>query len=153
MLVSTLSAHLGLRSDLVDWYPDATSGRTLIYWLNCLSPCTNSESVPWKFYIRDRSKHLNFLDDAHTIFLFSPSVPIIFLRVRKSSRSVLSKKVYPLFLRMHSKSAHRKPAKYTKTSHGKGSRQKLVAFSKENNLEAKNGHFGVRKRFANKRSQ
>ena len=65
MQVSTLSTQLGLGSELVDWYRDATSvsfGHLLID----LSPrtddrlryCTNSGSVPSRFYIPERLKHL-----------------------------------------------------------------------------------------------
>ena len=59
MQVSTLSAQLGLGSELIDWYRDKTSvpyGHLLIY----LSPrkddrlryCTNTGSFHSKFYIR-----------------------------------------------------------------------------------------------------
>ena len=72
MQVTTLSTQLGLGSELVDWYRDATSvpfGHLLID----LSPrtddrlryCTNSGSVPSKFYIPERLKHLRTLDDEH----------------------------------------------------------------------------------------
>ena len=75
MQVTTLSTQLGLGSELVDWYLDATSvpfGHLLID----LSPrtddrlryCTNSGSVPSKFYIPERLKHLTTLDDEHTKF-------------------------------------------------------------------------------------
>ena len=79
MQVTTLSTQLGLGSELVDWYRDATSvhfGHLLIE----LSPrtydrlryCTNSGSVPSKFYIPDRLKHLRTLDDGtHKISLLS----------------------------------------------------------------------------------
>ena len=90
MQVTTLSTQLGLGSELVDRYRDATSvpfGQLLID----LSPrtddrlryCTNSGSVPSNFYIPERLKHLRTLDDEHTKSLYSPSVPIA-LRKRKS---------------------------------------------------------------------
>ena len=61
MQITTLGAELGLASELVNWYPDATSvpfGHLLID----LSPrtddrlryCTNSGSVPSKFFIPER---------------------------------------------------------------------------------------------------
>ena len=73
MQVTTLGAQLGFSSELVDWYRDATSvpfGHLLID----LSPrtddrlryCTNSGSVPSKFQIPERLKHLRTLDDEHT---------------------------------------------------------------------------------------
>ena len=63
MQVTTLSEQLGLGSELVDWYRDATSvpfGHLLID----LSPrrdyrlryCTNTRSIPSNFYIPDRLK-------------------------------------------------------------------------------------------------
>ena len=87
MQVTTLSTQLGLGSELVVWYRDATSvpfGHLLID----LSPrtddrlryCTNSGFVPSKFYIPERLKQLRTLDDEHTKFLYSPSVPIAFCR-------------------------------------------------------------------------
>ena len=108
---------LGLGSELVDWYRDATSvpfGHLLID----LSPrrddrlryCTNSGSVPSKFYNPERLKHLRTLDDEYTKSLYSPSVPIAFPQMQKSLSSVLSKRVYPFFMRMHSKPAQRKLA-------------------------------------------
>ena len=98
MQVTTLSTQLGLGSELVDWYRDATSvpfGHLLID----LSPrtddrlryCKNNGSVPSKFYIPECLKHLGTLDDEHTKFLYSLSVPIAFPQMRKSLSSVLPK--------------------------------------------------------------
>ena len=99
MQVTTLSTQLGLGSVPVDWYRDETSvpfGHLLID----LSPrrddrlryCTNSGSVPSKFYIPERLKHLRTLDDEHTKSLYSPSVPIAFPQMQKSLFSVLPKR-------------------------------------------------------------
>ena len=120
--VTTLSTQLGLGSELVDWYRDATSvpfGHLLID----LSPrtddrlryCTNTGSIPSKFYIPDRLKQSKILDDEHTKSLYTPSVPIILPQMQESFLSVLSKRVYPVSWRMHNKSAQRKPAKRKKT--------------------------------------
>ena len=153
MQVTTLSTQLGLGSKLVDWYRDATSlpfGHLLID----LSPrtadrlryCTNTGSIPSKFYIPERLKQSKFLDDEHKKSLYSPSVPIICPQMQKSFPSVLPKRVYPVSLRMHSKSAQRKPAKHKKTSHGKISKRGSTIVSKTYNLEAKKRYFGARKR-------
>ena len=83
--VTTLSTQMGLSSELVDWYQDATSvpfGHLLID----LSPrtddrlryCRNTGSIPLKFYIPDPLKQSKILDDEHTISLHSPSVPYHF---------------------------------------------------------------------------
>ena len=146
---------MGLGSELVDWYRDATSvsfGHLLID----LSPrtddrlryCTNSGSVPSKFCIPERLKHLRTLDDEHTKSLYSPSVPIAFPQMQKSLSSVLPKRVYPVSMRMHSKSDQRKLANHIKTSRDKVSRRSLVTITKKNNLEPKKKRSVVRKRIA-----
>ena len=153
MQVTTLSAQLGLGSELVYWYRDATFadfGHLLID----LSPrtddrlryCTNTGSIPSKFYTPDRLKQPKILDNERTKSLYSPSVPIILLQMRKSFPSVLSKRFYPVSLRMHNKSAQRKPAKQKKTSRGKISNRGSTFVSKTYNLEAKRRHSGVRRR-------
>ena len=153
MLVTTLSTQLGLGSELVDWYRDATSvpfGHLLID----LSPrtddrwryCTNTGSIPSKFYTPDRLKQSKNLDHEHTKSVYSPSVPIIFPQMQKSFSSVLPKRVYPVFLRMQNKSAERKPAKHKTTSRGKNSKQGSTNVSKTYNLGAKKRNSGVRKR-------
>ena len=155
MQVTTLSTQLGLGSELVDWYRDATVapfGHSLID----LSPrtddrlryCTNSGSVPSKFYIHARLKHLKTLNDAYTKSLYSPSVPIAFPQMQKSFSSVLPERFYPVSLRMNSKSAQRKLASHKKTSRGKISRRSLVTIAKRKNSEAKKKRSVVRKRIA-----
>ena len=155
MQVTTLSMQLGLGSELVDWYRDATSvpfGHLLID----LSPrtddrlrySTNSGSVPSKFYIPEQLKHLRTLDDEHTKSLYSPSVPIALQQMQKSLSSDLSKRVYPVSMRMHRKSAQGKLAKHKKTSPGKVSKRSLATIAKANNLETKKKRFIVRKRIA-----
>ena len=159
MQVTTLSTQLGLGSELTDWYRDATSvlfGHLLID----LSPrtddrlryYTNIGSVPPKVYIPERLKHSRTLDDEHTKSLYSPSVPIAFTQRQKPLSSVLFKKVYPVSMRMHSKSTHRKLARHKKTSRGKVSRRSLATIAKKNNLEAKRKRSVVRKRIATNRS-
>ena len=151
MQVSTLSAQLALGSALVDWYREAISvpyGHLLID----LSPrtddrlryCTNTGSIPSKFYIPDRLKQSKNLDDQHTKSLHSPSVPIIFPQKQKSFLSVLPERVYPVSLRMHIKSAQRKPANHKKTSRGKISKRRSSFVFKTYNLEANKIHSGVR---------
>ena len=148
--VTTLSRQLGLGSELVDWYRDATPvpfGHLLID----LSPrtddrlryCTNTGSNPSKFYIPDRLKPSKILDDEHTKSLYSPSVPIIFPQKQKAFPSILPKIVYPVSLGMHNKSAQRKPAKPKKTSRGKISKRGSTIVSKTYNLDAKKRHSGV----------
>ena len=155
MQVTTLSTQLGLGSELVDWYRCATSvpfGHLLID----LSPrtddriryCTNSESVPSKFYIPERLRHLGTLDDEHTKSLYTPSVPIAFPQMQKPLSSVLSKRIYLVSMRMLSISAQRKLASHKKTSRSKVSRRSLVTIAKKNNLEAVKKRSVVRKMIA-----
>ena len=70
MQVTNLGTQLGLESELADWYRNATCvpfGHLLID----LSPrtddrlryCTNSGSVPSKFFIPERLGHLKTLGD------------------------------------------------------------------------------------------
>ena len=155
MQVTTLSTQLGLGSELVDWYRDATSV-TFGHLLIDLSPrtddrlryCTNSGSVPSKIHLPERLKRLNTLNDEHTKFLYSPSVPIAFPQLQKPLSSVLPKRVCPVSMRMHSKSTQRKLAGHKKTSRGTVSRRSLVTITKKNNLEAKRKRSVVRKRIA-----
>ena len=155
MQVTTLSTQLGLGSELVDWYRDATSvpfGHLLID----LSPrtddrlryCRNSGSVPSKFYIPERLKHLRTLDDEHTKSLYSSSFPIAFPQMQKSLSLVLPKRIYPVSMRMHNKSTQRKLANHKKTSRGKVSRRSVATIAKKNNLEANKKLSVVRKRIA-----
>ena len=153
MQVTTLSTQFGLVSERVDWYRNASS-LTFGHLLIDLSPrtddrlhyCTNTGSVPSKFYILDRLKQSKILDDEHKKSLYSPSVPIIFPQMQKSFPSVLSKRVYPVSLRMHNKSAQRKPAKHKKASRGKIPKPDSTIVSKTYNLEAKEKHSAVRER-------
>ena len=119
MQVTTLSTQLGLGSELVEWYRDATSvpfGHLLID----LSPqtddrlrfCTNSGSVPSKFYLPERLKHLRTLADQQTKSLYSPNVAIPSPQMQKPLSSVLPKRVCPVSMQKHSKSTQRKLASH-----------------------------------------
>ena len=153
--ITTLGTQLGLGSELIDWYRDATSvpfGHFLIDFTprtdDRLRYCTNSGSVPSKFYIPERLKHLRTLEDEHTKSLYSPSVAIAFPQMQKSLSSVLPRRVYPVSMRMHSKSTQRKLANHKKTSLGKVLRRSVATIAKKNNLEAKQKRSVVRKRIA-----
>ena len=155
MQVTTLSTQLGLGSELVGLYRDAKSvpfGHLLINLSlrtdDSLRYCTNSGSVPSKFSIPERLKHLRTLDDEHTKSLYSPSVPIAFPQMQMSLSSALPKRVYPVSMRMHSKSTQRKLASHKKTSRGEASRQSLVTIAKKNNVGAKKKRSVVRKKIA-----
>ena len=97
--------------------------------------CTNARSDPSKLFIPDRLKQSEIWDDEHTKSLYSSSVQIVFPQRQKSFASVLPERVYPVCLRMHNKSAQRKPAKHKKTSRGKISKQGSTIVSKTYKLE------------------
>ena len=107
--VITFSTQLGLGSELVDWYRNATSV-LFAYLLIDLSPrtddrlrsCTNTGSIPPKFYIPDRLKQSKILDAGKPKCFDSAGVPIIFPQMQKPLPSVLLKRVYPLFLQIKS---------------------------------------------------
>ena len=90
MQVPTFCTQLGLSSELVLWYWDATSV-PFVHLLIDLPPrtddrlrhCTNTGSIPSKFFMPDRLKQSKRLDDEHTKSLYSPSVPIIFAQMQK----------------------------------------------------------------------
>ena len=157
MKVGTIRAKLSLGSELVDWYRDATSVPYGHLFID-LSPrrddrlcyCTSRGSITSKTDNPERFKHLNSLEDEHTKTLFSPNVPVIFPRTHRSFASILPERVYPVSLRLHSKSAQRKPAKH-KTSQGQISKRISLDISK-NNLEAKTRNFSIRRRLTAYRS-
>ena len=76
-------------------------------------------SIPLKIFILEHLKHLKALNCEHIKSFFSRSGPIILPQMQKSFPSVLSKKVSPVSLRMHSNPAQRKPAKHNRASCGR----------------------------------
>ena len=142
----------------MDWYRDATSvpfGHLLID----LSPrtddrlryCTNGGNIPSKFYVPDNLKHLKSLDDEHTKSLYSPSIPAVFPRMQNSVSKNLSKRIYPVFQRVHRQPAARKLVRGKSKSHPKVQRRNSQTFFKKNNLEAtKKSHFIAKRIIAHK---
>ena len=141
---TTLGAQLGLGSELVDWYWDATFV-PFGYLLIDLSPrtddrlryCTNSGTVPSKYNTPDHLNLLRTFDDAQAKHLYAPNVPVAFPQIQKSLSSVLPKRVYTFSMQKRSKPTQRKVASQRKTSRGKVSRRSLVINIKMKNLEAK----------------
>ena len=91
MQVSTLSAQLGLRSELVEYYRDATAlpnGHFLVDLSQRrderLRYCSNTGFVPTKIWVLDRLKQLKCLGDEHTDSFFSPSDSIVISQTQKS---------------------------------------------------------------------
>ena len=154
MRVTTLSARLGFGSKIVDWYRDAANvpyGHFVDFSLptgDRLRYYTNTGSITSKFYIPDRLEQSKLLDDEVAKSLYSLSVPIILQQMQKPFPSVLSKRVYPASLRMHSKS-QRKPEKHKTTSRDVVWKRSSTAVSKKNHFKAKKGRSGIWKRQKN----
>ena len=145
---------MGLGSELVDWYRDATSvpyGHLLIdmsprpdYWLRY---CTNTGSIPSKVSVTERLKHLKSLDDEHTRSLHCQCFPTISSQMQKSFPQVLPNRIIQVCLRMYRKPYERKPARHKETSRDKISKQFLIALlSILNHLDAKKIRSGIHKR-------
>ena len=96
--INTLSQQLGLASQLKEWYQDATS-TPFDHLLIDLTPktvdslryCTSSGSVPSQFYL-PAGTETKFLDDEHTIRLYTPNISNIFPKTSKTIHPPLSKK-------------------------------------------------------------
>ena len=158
MQVNTISAQLGVGSELVDWHRAATSvlyGHLLVDWLPLIDDrlCyrTDTGSNPSKFYVPDRLKMSNLLEDQHLKFLHSPSDPIIFPQTEKLIPSVLPKRVYQVPLGMYSELSQRKLAKHKKTSRDKNLKRHSVAHSERNHLDSKKRRTGIRKWVTNRK--
>ena len=124
--LTTLSAQLGLGSELVDWCRDATSepfGHLLIDLPrrtdNRLRYFTDTRSILSRFNIRDRLKQSELLEKEHSESLYCPNVSIPFPVMQKSFPFVFSEKLFLVPPRMYSKSSQRKPAMLKKTSPNK----------------------------------
>ena len=141
--VATLSVQLGLGSVLLDGHRDATSvpfGHLLID----LSPrtddrlryCTNSGKIPTKNYVPNNLKHLKYLDDEHTKFFYSPSIPALLPRMQNSVSKNWPKRIYPVSQRVHRQPAARKFVRSKKKTRSKIQRRNSRTIFKKNNLEA-----------------
>ena len=107
---------------------------------------TNSRPTPSKFYVPERLKLLKSADDEQTKTFYSPSVGIIFPQVQKFFPSVLSRRRYPVSLRMPNNISQRIPSKHEKTSRCKFSKEGSTIVTKTDNLEENKRNFVVRKK-------
>ena len=87
--IKTFNQQLGLGSQLKEWYQDKTTtpyGHLLVdltpKTVDSLRYCTNSDSVPSKFYL-PAGTETKFLDDEHTIRLYTPNISNIFSKTSK----------------------------------------------------------------------
>ena len=107
--INTLSQLLGLGSQLKEWHQDATSTPYACLLIDLIPKtvdslryCTNSGSVPSKFYL-PAGIETKFLDDEHTIRLYTPNISNIFPKTSKTIHLPLSKKFHSIPQRMSSK--------------------------------------------------
>ena len=105
------SQQLGLESQLKEWCQDATSapyGHLFIdvtpKTVDLLRYCTNSDSIPSKFYL-PAGTETKFLDDEHTKRLYTPNISNIFPKTSKIVRPPLSKSFHSVPQRMSCKLA------------------------------------------------
>ena len=120
-----------------EWYHDATStpyGHLLIdltpKTVNSLRCCTNSGSVPSKFYL-PAGTEAKFLDDEHTIRLFTPKVAKIFPKTSNTVQPPLSKKFRSMPQRMFSKLATRRAKGSPRNRCSKISKRKIRTHTKK----------------------
>ena len=126
--INTLSQQLGLESQLKEWYQDATStpyGHLLIdltpKTVDSLRYCTNSGSVPSKFYL-PAGTETKLLDDEHTIRLYTS----------KTIHPPLSKNFHSIPQRMSSKLTTRRAKGSSKSRRSKISTRNIRTHTKKN---------------------
>ena len=136
--INTLSQQLGLGSQLKEWYQDATStpyGHLLIdltpKTVDSLRYCTNSDSVPSKFYL-PAGTETKFLDDEHTIRLYTPNISNIFPKTSKTIHPPLSQKFHSIPQRMSSKLTTRRATGSSKSRRSKISTRNIRTHTKKN---------------------
>ena len=136
--INTLSQQQGLGSQLKEWYQDATStpyGHLLIdltpKTVDSLRYCPNSGSVPSKFYLPAETE-TKFLDDEHTIRLYTPNIPNIFPKTSKTIHPPLSKKFHSIPQRMSSKLTTRRAKGSSTSRRSKISTRNIRTHTKKN---------------------
>ena len=121
--INTFSQQLGLGSQMKEWYQYATSipyGHLLIDLIlktvDSLTYCSNSGSVPIKFYL-PLGIETKFLDDEYTIRLFSPNIS-------KTFHSQLPKRFHSVSERVFSKPIKRRASRSSERRRSKISNKK-----------------------------
>ena len=136
--INTLSQQLDLGSQLKESYQDATStpyGHLLIdltpKTVDSLRYCTNSGSVPSKFYL-PAGTETKFWDDEHTIRLYTPNIPNIFPKTSKTIHPPLSKKFHSIPRRKSNKLTTRRAIGSSKSRPSKISTRIIRPHTKKN---------------------
>ena len=102
--INALSQQLGLGSQLKEWYQDEATipySHLLIdltpKTVDSLKYCTNSTSVPSKFFL-SAGTETKFLDDEHTIRLYTTNISKTYPKIFKNSSSSIVQKSFIHFL-------------------------------------------------------
>ena len=134
--INILSQHLGLRSQLKEWYQDATSV-PCGYLFNDLTPktvdslryCSNGGSVPTIFFTRGNRDKL--LDDEYTIRLYSPNNSKFVTRTSRTIYSQLFERFHSVSERVFSKPIKRRASRPLDRRHSKISKKKFRTNTKK----------------------
>ena len=120
---------LGLGCQLKEWYQDATSvpygylfNDLTTKTVDSLRYCSNSGSVPTKFYLPAEIE-TKFFDDEYTIRLYSLNISKFFPRAPKIIHSQLSKKFHSASERVFSKPIKRRASRSLERRRSKTSKR------------------------------
>lgn len=145
--IGTLSQQLGLGTQLKEWYYDATSkpyGHLLIdlspRTVDSLRYCTDSGSIPTKFYLPEKLQTITTLNDVHTTSLYTKHIPKIFAKRQEKFPTKLSKRIHPISKRMHSKSIERTITGNSQKRRGKIQKRNKTTSQKKNTTLQKKRH-------------
>ena len=145
--INALSQQLGLGSQLKEWYQVATSvpyEHLLIdltpKTVDSLRYCTNSGSVPTKFYL-PAGIEKKFLDDEYTIRLYSPNISKIFPKASKTFHFQLPKRFHSVSERVFSKPIKRGASRSSERRRSKISKRKFRTNTKKNSSTQKKNYF------------
>ena len=155
--ISTVSAQMGLRSELVDWCRDASSvpyNDLIIDYEQTIDYVilqTPDGSIPLNFHIPNRQKQTKILHKQQT------KVPTlqVFQSLPHNCKNFLLQscpKFHEVSQRMCSKSSQKKPAKHKMAWLDKVSKRSSIALSNKKQLETENGCSGIRKRLTTHKS-
>ena len=136
--INTLSQQLDLGSQLKEWYQDAKSipyGQLLFdltpKTVDSLRYCTNSGSISTKFYL-PAGTETKFLDDEHTIRLYTPNVSNLFSKTSQTIQPLLSNKFLSVPQRMSCNFATRRALESPKSRRSKISKRTIKNHTKKN---------------------
>ena len=145
--IITLNQQLGQGSQLKESYLDATSvpyGHLLIdltpKTVDSLRYCSNSGSVPTKFYL-PAGIETKILDDEYSIRLYSPNISKIFPKASKTIHSQLPKRFHSVSERVFSKPIKRRASRSSERRRSKISKRNYRTNTKNNYSTQKKNYF------------